>query len=48
MLVKAIDQAIPNYTISCFKHLMGLCKDIIQLYAKFLWGSTEEMRKIHW
>ena len=48
ILIKAIIQAIPTYTMSCFKLLKCLIKDIETLIRKFWWGYRGEQRKIHW
>jgi hypothetical protein len=47
-LVKAICQAIPAYSMSCFKLSKKLCKKITSIVARFLWGGYEKKRKIHW
>ena len=47
ILVKAIIQVIPTYTISCFKLPKGLINDIEMLIRKFWWGYRGEQRKIH-
>ena len=48
ILVKAVIQAIPTYTMSCFKLPKGLIKVIETLIRKFWWGYRGEQRKIHW
>ena len=47
ILIKAIIQAISTYTMSCFKLLKCLIKDIETLIRKFWWGYRGEQRKIH-
>ena len=39
ILIKAVVQAIPTYTMSCFKLPLGLCGDIESLIRKFWWGQ---------
>ena len=39
ILIKAIIQALPTYTMSCFKLPLGLCGDIESLIRKFWWGQ---------
>ena len=46
--MKAVIQAIPTYTMSCFKLPKGLIDDIESLIRKFWWGYRGEQRKIHW
>ena len=48
ILIKAVVQAIPTYTMSCFKLPLGLCLKIEILIRRFWWGQNGERRKIHW
>ena len=48
MLLKAVVQAIPTFTMGCFKLPLDICRDIKMLIRKFWWGQHEERRKIHW
>ena len=48
VLIKVVVQAIPTYTMSCFKIPIGLCSEIESLVKKFCWGQRGERRKIHW
>ena len=48
ILVKAVVQAIPTYTMSCFKLPKGLIKEIEILIRKFWWGYKGEQKRIHW
>ena len=48
ILVKAVIQDIPTYTMSCFKLPKGLINEIGTLIRKFWWGYRSEQRKIHW
>ena len=48
VLLKAIIQAIPNYTMGCCKIPIGLCNEIDVLIKKFWWGQQGDRRKIHW
>ena len=41
-------QAIPTYTMSCFKLLVGLCNEIESLIRKSWWGQKGDRRKVHW
>ena len=38
VLIKAIVQAIPTYTMRCFKIPLGLCHDIEAMVKKIFWG----------
>ena len=45
VLIKAVAQAIPTYSIVCFRLPRGLCKHIDSLLRNFWWGSKEGKRK---
>ena len=47
ILVKAIIQAIPTYTMSCFKLPKGLIIELEVLIRKFWWGYSDDSRKVH-
>ena len=47
VLIKAVIQAIPTYTMSCFKLPTMLCHDIEPLVLKFWWGQKGDRRKVH-
>nr|XP_023899904.1 uncharacterized protein LOC112011799 [Quercus suber] len=48
VLIKSIIQAIPTYTMSCFKLPKGLIKELEIMIRKFWWGYSGGNRKIHW
>ena len=48
ILIKAVVQAIPTYTMNCFKLPVKLCQDIEGLIRRFWWGQKSDQRKIHW
>lgn len=48
ILIKAVVQAIPTYTMSCFKLPLGLCSEIESLIRRFWWGQKGDRRKVHW
>ena len=47
VLLKAVIQAIPTYTMRCFKLLVSLCNEIEALIKKFWWGQKGDRKKIH-
>jgi len=47
VLIKAVVQAIPTYTMSCFKLPLGRLK-IESLTRRFWWCQNGDRRKIHW
>ncbi|XP_075636752.1 uncharacterized protein LOC142608991 [Castanea sativa] len=48
VLIKSVIQAIPTFTMSCFKLPITLCHEIESLIRKFWWGQRGDRRKIHW
>ena len=48
ILLKAVVQAIPTYSMSIFLPPKELCKEINKLMHKFWWGSKGDEKKIHW
>ena len=48
VLLKAVIQTIPTYTMGCFKLPVSLCNEIEALIKIFWWGQIGDRRKIHW
>ena len=48
ILIKVVVQAIPTYSMCCFKLPLGLYQEIEGLIRKFRWGQRGERRKILW
>ena len=48
VLIKAMAQSIPTYTMSVFQLRMKLCDELDAMCAKFWWGQVGNARKIHW
>ena len=46
-MIKVVVQSIPVYSMSVFKLLVSLCKDIEAMVRKFWWGNGG-VKKIHW
>ena len=46
VLIKVVAQAIPMYTMSVFKILDMLCKELNSLMGKFWWGQKDRERKM--
>ena len=48
VLIKAVAQTLPTYTMSCFKLPGTLCHEIEALIQKFFRGQRGDSRKINW
>ena len=48
VLLKAVIQVIPAYSMSCFKLPNTLCQEIEIMIRKFWWGQRGTRRRIHW
>lgn len=48
VLIKAVAQAIPTYTMSCFKLPDALCEELISMIRNFWWGQKGNEKKIAW
>jgi hypothetical protein len=48
VLIKSVAQAIPVYSMACFRLPRGLCEHINSLIRQFWWGSKEGKRKPCW
>ena len=45
ILIKVVVQALPTYTMSCFKLLVTLCQEIEALIKKFFWDKEVKAGK---
>ena len=41
VLIKSVAQAIPVYSMSCFRLPRGLCENIMSIIRQFWWGSKQ-------
>ena len=48
VLIKAVAQSIPTYTMGVFQLPIKLCEELNSMCAKFWWGQVGDERKIHW
>jgi exonuclease III len=48
VLIKAVIQAIPAYSMSIFLLPKMLCSELNGIMQKFWWGDNENVKKIHW
>lgn len=48
VLLKSIIQAIPTFSMSCFKLTKKVCKNLTSCMARYWWGSSLDKRTLHW
>lgn len=48
ILIKAVLQAIPAYSMSILRYPNSLCKQITKHLAKFWWANSGKSKRIHW
>ena len=48
VLIKAVAQSLPTYTMGVFQLPLRVCDELNALCAKFWWGQNGSERKIHW
>ena len=48
VLIKAVAQAVPTYSMACFRLPRGLCHHINNMLSNFLWESKEGRRRTCW
>ena len=48
VLIKAVAQAVPSYTMSCLKLPNGLCEEMTGMVRKFWWGQVKNEKKVAW
>ena len=46
MLIKAVAQVIPTYTMNYFKIPNSLCEDLTSMIRNFWWGQKKDEKKI--
>lgn len=47
VLIKAVAQAIPTYSMSCFNLTKQLCEEISALIARYWWSQQDKTNKCH-
>ena len=48
ILIKAVAQVVPTYSMSCFRLPKGLCEHLTSLMRNFCWGCRDGKRKPCW
>ena len=48
VVIKVVAQAIPTYTMSCFKIPDSLCDKMTSMIQNFWWGRKRDERKMAW
>jgi hypothetical protein len=47
VLIKAVAQPVPKYSMSCFELSKTTCKRITSSVARYWWGGDSDRRKMH-
>ena len=47
-LIKSVIQAIPTFSMSCFRLTKKVCKGLAASMAKFWWSGSLDRRSMHW
>lgn len=48
ILIKVVVQATPTYTMSVFKLLESLCKELNSMMGNLWWGQKERQKRLAW
>lgn len=48
ILIKSVAQAILSYALSVYRLSKGFCDDVARIFTRFLWGSTDDQKKVRW
>ena len=48
VLIKAVAQAVPSYTMSCFLLPKALCQELTGMVRHFWWGQKKDERRMVW
>jgi hypothetical protein len=48
VMIKAIIQAMPTYSMACFLLGKGTCQKLTSLIAQFWWSGSLDKRSMHW
>ena len=48
ILIKSVIQAIPTYTMSCFKLTKRVCSNLSGFMARYWRSSSLDRRSMHW
>ena len=48
ILIKAVTQAIPVFTMGCFDITKEMCNQISSMIARFLWNNQDKENSMHW
>ena len=48
VFIKAVMQAVPLYSMSCFNLSKTTCKKLTTSMSRFWWGGDGDKQKLHW
>ena len=46
VFIKAMAQAVPTYTMSCFKLPNAICDELTSMVSQFWWGQKKEEKRV--
>jgi hypothetical protein len=48
VFLKAVIQAIPTFSMGCFKLSKKVCKNLTSYMARYWWSSSIDRHSLHW
>lgn len=48
MLINLVLNSLPTYTLSFYKALSKVLKEILKFFSKLLWCGLDDKKPIHW
>lgn len=48
ILIKAVAQAIPVYSMACYDLTKSLCDELSSMINKYWWSQIDKENKTHW
>lgn len=48
VLIKAVPQAVPTYTMSCFEIPNAICDELTSMVSQFWWGQEKDEKREAW
>lgn len=48
ILIKAVAQAIPVYSMACFDLTKSVCEELSTMINRYWWSQMDKKNKVHW